>query len=142
MIKYIIIFFSLLALQTCKNTKANHDKPQMKSQQINLEGAWHVISLQGIDSISKKPTLIFNTENNTISGNAGCNSYGGSFIIDGNKITIKKGFSTKMYCSNMNIENAFFENLKKITTYTIENDTLLLLSDKNKTQIILEKKIN
>ncbi len=76
---------------------------------------WQVNSMIGMDSLAKQPTMIFKDGN--ISGNAGCNNYGATFIVSGNQITFGLGMATKMYCTNMPIEKAYFDCLTKIKTY-------------------------
>jgi heat shock protein HslJ len=43
-------------------------------------------------------TLTISFEDGQIHGSAGCNSYGGSYEVDGGKITISEIFSTLMAC--------------------------------------------
>lgn len=44
------------------------------------------------------PTLTISFENGQVGGNAGCNSYGGSYEVDGEKLTISEVFATLMAC--------------------------------------------
>lgn len=83
----------------------------------NHTGKWQVNSMIGMDSLAKQPTLIFKDGN--ISGNAGCNNYGASFTLAGNEITFSLGMATKMYCTNMPIEKAYFDCLTKAKTYKL-----------------------
>ena len=97
-----------------------------------MKGKWKVSKLVGIDSLSKSPTLNIDLSTKKISGNAGCNNYGASFSIDKDQIKFETPFATKMYCTNMPIEKAFFECLQNASSYQIENGKLKLFSPENK----------
>lgn len=129
MFKYIFIsVFSLIALKTCKTITTNLNDSQIKAVQVELKGTWKVIHIQGIDSLSKKPTLTFDTENKRVNGNAGCNRYNATYTIKDSLITFGPALSTKMYCNNMNIEKQFLGLLKKVSYFKFENFNLVFLS--------------
>lgn len=94
-----------------------------------LSGKWRVERMIDMDSLAVKPTLSF--ENGQVSGNAGCNNYGAKFTIKENSISIGLAMSTKMYCTNMHIEKAFFDCLQSATYYKIKDDRLYIYSEKN-----------
>ena len=138
MFKYIFISaFSLIALKTCKTTPANLDDSQIKAVQVELKGTWQVINMYGIDSLSKKSTLSFDTENKQVSGNAGCNRYNTTYTIKDSLITFGPAFSTKMYCNNMNIEKQFLGLLKKVFYFKYQDGNLIFLSTTNEKLLIL-----
>ena len=129
MLKYIFIGLTLLiSTKSCKVAQHNLNGQDMKETETILSGNWEVTSMEGIDSISKKPTFIFDTENQKISGNAGCNRYGASYVQKDSLVTFTPGFATKMYCGNMPVEKVFFENLEKVVSFKIENEELLFFS--------------
>ena len=129
MFKYIFIsVFSLIALKTCKTITTNLNDSQIKAVQVELKGTWQVINMYGIDSLSKKPTLTFDTENKRVNGNAGCNRYNATYTIKDSLITFGPALSTKMYCNNMNIEKQFLGLLKKVSYFKFENFNLVFLS--------------
>lgn len=107
------------------------EKSKTTMQKLSLKGKWRVSKLIGIDSMSKSPTINIDLEAKKMSGNAGCNNYGGSFQIEGKELKFETPFATKMYCSNMKIEKAFFECLQNTSYYQIENGTLKLFSSEN-----------
>jgi heat shock protein HslJ len=88
----------------------------------SYEGKWQVNTMIGIDSLDKHPTLIF--KDGKVSGNAGCNNYGGTFSVNGVNIKFEKTFATKMYCTNMKIEKGFFNCLSQIKTYKLTGSQL------------------
>ena len=107
------------------------EKIKADMQTVSIKGKWKVSKLIGIDSLTKSPTLNIDLEAKKMSGNAGCNNYGGSFKTEGNELKFDTPFATKMYCSNMKIEKAFFECLQNAAYYQIENGKLKLFSSEN-----------
>ncbi len=107
------------------------EKSEVIQPDFSLKGKWKVSKLVGIDSLSKSPTIDIDLNAKKISGNAGCNNYGASFSIDKEQIKFEIPFATKMYCTNMNIEKAFFECLQNTSYYQMENGKLKLFSSEN-----------
>ena len=71
------------------------------SPKVDVAGEWKLISygdktnptpaLPGVDT-----TIKF--ENGQLSGNVGCNSFGGEYKVKGDKISFEPIMSTEMYC--------------------------------------------
>ena len=93
------------------------------------DGKWQVNTMVGMDSLAKKPTLIF--KDGQASGNAGCNSYGTAFTLNGNEISFGLVMATKMYCTNMPIEKVYFDCLSKTKTYKLLENELTLYDANN-----------
>jgi heat shock protein HslJ len=71
--------------------------------------------------------FIIQADSNRVIGHGGCNSFNGNCILsDGNKIRFSKLLSTKMACSNLDIENEFFKVLESADNYSLTGDTLSL----------------
>ncbi len=104
------------------------EKSEVIQQDFSLKGKWKVSKLIGIDDLSKSPTIDIDLNAKKISGNAGCNNYGATFLIDKEQIKFETPFATKMYCTNMNIEKAFFECLQNTTNYKLVNGELTFFS--------------
>jgi heat shock protein HslJ len=66
-----------------------------------INGSWTVIHSGGekLEGVDPKPTIIFNTSNNTISGFDGCNNYKGSYSFTDGKLRAKVA-STRMACTS------------------------------------------
>ena len=95
-----------------------------------LLGKWKVTNIVGMDSLAINPTLIF--KDTKISGRAGCNNYGADYTLNDGTISIGLAMATKMYCTNMPIEKAFFSCLQKTKSYKIVDGKLILYSQDNK----------
>ncbi len=120
-----------------KFIKLIFEQEEEKSSKLALSkdhtGKWKVHTIAGMDSLPVQPTLTFKDGN--ISGNAGCNSYGTSFSVVGNEITFSLVNSTKMFCTNMPVEKAYFECLSKAKSYKIV-DGVLSMYDANDIELM------
>jgi len=119
---YALIIIALLA--SCKTTKNS------KKNTI-LKGNYKVVEMKDMENLEVNPTIKFDSKTKKVSGVAGCNSYGGDYVIKDNKITFSILYKTEMYCDMMAIEKLFFKNLSKVSNFLIEKEKLLLLDDSN-----------
>jgi len=90
----------------------------------SFKGVWKVSKLTGIDNLSKSPTLIIDFDTKKVSGNAGCNSYGTDFSIEGDHLKFGIPNATKMMCTNIKIEKAFFSCLQNTSQYKLVDGEL------------------
>ena len=92
-----------------------------------LNGTWQLQTLFASDNKwDKQPVLNINFVEKTISGNNGCNSFGGKVTIKGSYIAIDRQIiSTKMACTTK-YERGFIPALLKINTYTVRGNELEL----------------
>jgi heat shock protein HslJ len=107
-----------------------------KAQTQSLDGtSWQVISYnngkQAVTSvlIGTELTAVFGMDGN-LSGSSGCNTYVGSYKVDGDKITIGPLASTKKFCNEpagvMEQESQLLAALESAATYKIEGNRLQL----------------
>jgi len=107
-----------------------------KAQTQSLDGtSWQVISYnngnQAVTSVlaGTELTAIFGTDGN-LSGSSGCNTYVGSYKVDGDKITIGPLASTKKFCIDpagvMDQESQFLAALQSAAAYKMEGNRLEL----------------
>ncbi len=70
----------------------------------------------------------------TVSGNAGCNDYTGTYTVDGDKLTIGPLATTKKACgpAQTALETAYLAALAKVATYTVSGKSLDLKTAENK----------
>jgi heat shock protein HslJ len=88
------------------------------------------------ETVNTKAFIRFDKEKGSADGNGSCNSFGSSATINGNEVSFKNVFSTKMYCEQVQqIENKFLGSLEKITRYEIKDKSLFLYKDK---ELLLE----
>ena len=120
-----IITLSILCLIfiACDSTKST-----VKST-TSLGGTWELNYITGpriaFDGLypDKKPTISFDSKENKVSGNNGCNQYFGSLKVEGNKINFKdaKMGMTMMACPGQG-ENVYMKTLEKVDSYSISQD--------------------
>ena len=82
--------------------------------------------------VNTKSFIRFDKAKGSAGGNGSCNSFGSTATIDGNEVSFKNIFSTKMYCEQVQqFENKFLSSLEKVTRYEIKDKTLLLYGDQD-----------
>jgi heat shock protein HslJ len=76
-------------------------------------------------------------ESGRVSGNAGCNSYGGQYMVDGNNLTISDVASTLMFCGEnvSDQESSYLANLQSAKSYNISGN-LLRIANFNGTVVL------
>ncbi len=99
---------------------------------IALSGTvWQLVDLDGANpaNTSAQLTLEFRADG-TIGGSAGCNTYGGSYTVDGTSITFGQLLSTKMACEQllMTMESTYLAGLQGATAYGADGDGNLVLT--------------
>lgn len=74
----------------------------------------------------REPHIIFNAESR-VSGSDGCNRIMGSYLLDGDKLTLDEMAGTKMACAEgAEQTRAFNDALMKVAAYTVHSDQLEL----------------
>ncbi|HSD15344.1 MAG TPA: META domain-containing protein [Flavobacterium sp.] len=119
-----------LSFISCNSVKIkNHKEDQFEK----LNGSWELIYISGQENLfnelyhDKKPTINFITKDNVVSGNSSCNSYSGKLIVDGDKISFKEPMAmTRMMCGDGKGESIYMENLQKINSYSVSEDSKTL----------------
>ena len=112
-----------------------------------LIGTWKLVSYGDAANLTHPvpevdTSISFNADG-SVSGNVGCNSFGGEYKVSGNEIVFSEMFSTLMACeeSLMNQESVvltLFEG-ETIFTYEESNGTLVILSLDKKRAVALQK---
>ncbi len=73
-------------------------------------------------------TAKFSPDGN-VTGNAGCNHYGGGYLLDGANLSVSSLFSTLMYCETTGVmeqEARYLGLLGNVSSYRVEGDRLVL----------------
>ena len=81
---------------------------------------WVLGDLPGQVLADVRPTISFSGDG-TVEGNAGCNTFSGSYTVDGSNLTFGPLASTKMACEGAKgtLETAFLGAIQATTTYEI-----------------------
>ena len=104
-------------------------------QEASLQGTW-MLTAYGPEGATtpavadSQASITFN-EDGTITGNSGCNGFGGEYTVDGDQITFSALVSTLMACTEplMSQEGVVFQVLDGTVSYTIDGDTLTLTNN-------------
>jgi len=119
--KYLLfLVFASLLLSACS------------AQGKSLVGAW-TLTAYGPEGATtpvasgSQASLTFN-QDGTLSGNSGCNSFGGSYKVNGDQITFSGLVSTLMACEEplMTQEGNVFKVLDGTASYKIDGSTLTI----------------
>ena len=101
----------------------------------SLIGSWKLTAYGPVSSpapavADTEAGITFN-EDGTITGNSGCNGFGGGHKVEGDRITFDEITSTLMACDapRMEQENAVHQVLTDTATYKIEGNTLTLTNN-------------
>jgi heat shock protein HslJ len=94
--KKMLVLLSLIALAACT-----------AAPKVDLSGEWRLVSYG--DAASATPALpgvdtSIKFEDGQMSGNVGCNGFGGGYELQGAKITFSGIMSTMMYCEETSIQ--------------------------------------
>ena len=85
---------------------------------------WELFYLDGDEQlISPEPYAEFD-QNWKMAGNGGCNTFTADYIVQGSMLTITNLTSSKRLCDQpvMDQENAFFDTLKQVQSFSITNN--------------------
>lgn len=92
------------------------------------EKYWKLIEIEGQpvvvdDRMRSEPYIILKKENNRLVGTSGCNSFNGTYELEGmNRIHFSKIAATMMACINMDIEQKMLKVFEMADNYTLSPD--------------------
>ena len=66
-----------------------------------------------------------------VNGNGGCNNFGGSYEINGNRLIFGPIMSTKMACAELQNETQFFNTLQKAHHFEATHKQLVIFDENN-----------
>jgi heat shock protein HslJ len=149
--KKVIVFSAILAVifAACNTSKSTSSTPTPRkvddasipvtsspsAEEEDLGGTWELVSVISEQTPfntlypNVKPTIAFDARPKQITGNTGCNSFTGSYSIDGKIISFGNGLTTtKMACQG-NGEAIYIQRLTKANRFFIKDQTKLMLLD-------------
>jgi heat shock protein HslJ len=116
-----------LLIAGCAHVGTASQRPATRS----LAGThWTITRINGAATTAqRKAEVSFTTDR--ISGNAGCNGFGGGYMLADGVLTVTQVISTKMAClgPGMDQESSVFKVLGEPMTVTRHDDGSLTLSD-------------
>lgn len=106
---------------------------EAKTDAKKLEGKWNIVEVKG-EKIQKEglPYMEFDMKDNKVHGNAGCNIFNSTVVLDDkdiSSITINPAAATMMACPDMETEGVILQSLdavKGVKAGQSENEMLLV----------------
>jgi heat shock protein HslJ len=142
LIKPALALTAALAVVACSSTAGQSGSPAGSSASSTVEASagagsglegtlWQLTEYLGPDGTVPVPEAISASAtfaDGTVSGNAGCNDYTGSYTVDGEKLTIGPLAVTKKACgpAESAVETAFLGVMGNVATYSIRGGSLEL----------------
>ncbi|MBZ9728216.1 META domain-containing protein [Salegentibacter sp. JZCK2] len=136
--KKILLLISAFVIVSCGNSeeKISEDPADLKS----LKGDYELLEMDGEDISSEGFILIFNGEEQILSGKTGCNNFVATYKIEDSIVKFNPPLGTKMYCEGqMEYEEIFGEVIPEIRNVRISDKDLIFLSGENQELLNLQK---
>ena len=134
--KLLFLSLAIILFSACKSGKtqdSNAYSTSFKDQEYQLSK----IEGNSVEDMNLKMKVT--TEQNSISGETGCNNYQFTYNLEGENLDLGYGVATKMYCQdNMETENALFSAASKVKRFRQTNEALFLLNKEG--EVMLEAK--
>ncbi|NJC96896.1 MAG: hypothetical protein C3F07_09695 [Anaerolineales bacterium] len=112
----------------------------------SIQGGWRLVSYGPPSNqtpvVPDVDTSIEFDSEGRMSGNVGCNGFGGEYKVDGDTITFDQVVSTMMFCEGPVGEQELgtLAVLQKSAAFMLEGDTLKITSADGNSVIVLERK--
>jgi heat shock protein HslJ len=124
-----VALLAILALSACSGGSS-----------ATIEGQWKLVSYNQTPAVPDVETSI-EFKDGQLSGNVGCNSFGGEYTMKGNKITFGPVMSTMMFCEAVaDQESSTLAVLQNETTFVLNEDRLAITSTDGNAFIMLVRK--
>ncbi len=108
----------------------------------DLSGEWTLASINGQPPLEGS-TVTAKFEDGRVSGQAGCNSYGGPYSVSGQKLTVSDLAQTLMYCMEpaglMEQESAFTQAFSQAASFSVTGDRLEIQNAAGETILTFSK---
>ena len=96
---------------------------------------WKLLEMDGekieiTEAFKGEPHIILSLQTNKIHGSGGCNRFGGTYSLDGDRLTFGDIAFTKIYCEGvMEVENPYMRALTTVNGFRVNGDAMWLLRD-------------
>ena len=117
------------------------------SASASLIGTWELVSYgdpsNPTPAVAEVDTSVIFGEDGTITGNVGCNGFGGEYEVNGDTITFGSISSTLMLCADTAVgdqETVVLNTLIETVSFAIDGDTLTITSPDGSSVIVLGRK--
>ena len=124
LMSFMILAISLVACNSSPN-------PNLPSGEAALtETTWKLTAIDKRKPIEANNEITLSFSDGQVGGNSGCNSFGGSYQVNGDKIQLSQLASTMMACMQpegiMDQEQVILQYLNQAQTYRFEDGKLVI----------------
>lgn len=132
--KTLIVLLTLVVLTACAGGEGSP----------SIEGQWKLISYgPASEQIPAAPDVETSIEfkDGQMSGDVGCNGFGGDYKVAGDQIEFGPVMSTMMYCEEIaEQESSTLAVFQETAGFVLDGDTLTITSADGASMIVLERK--
>ena len=134
--KILFLNLAIILFSACKSGKSQDTDAYSTSF---FDQVYQLNSIDGKSVAEMNLKMTVATEQNSISGETGCNNYQFTYNLEGENLDLGYGVATKMYCQdNMETEKALFSAASQVKHFRQTSDMLYLLNEEGK--VMLEAK--
>lgn len=100
-----------------------------------LNKRWKLIEMNGenvevTEAFQSDPYVTLSMHSNKVHGSGGCNRFGGTYSLDGDKLTFVHLLATKKFCEGASeVENQFLSELRAATGFRVVGDAMWILRE-------------
>jgi heat shock protein HslJ len=132
--KFVTVLLALLILTAC--ARSNTAAP---------EGSWKLVSYgdpANLTPAAPEVETSIELKDGQVTGNVGCNGFGGKYEVDGNTIKFSEVMSTLMFCEGPVGEQELgtLAVLRESATYVLDGDILTITSQDGSAVVVLARK--
>jgi heat shock protein HslJ len=132
-----ILFLGLLVILALTACAGGNGSP-------SIEGQWRLVSYgPSSGQVAAVPDVETSIEfkDGQMSGNVGCNGFGGEYSVEGNTIKFGPVVSTMMYCEEIaEQESGALAVFQETAGFVLDGDTLTITSADGAMSIVLARK--
>ncbi len=149
----VFVIFSLLLISACTSYGLSNDRKQDNQKtdspipligtQWQLERYW--FEDDWVSNLETERISIVFLENHHLNGFSGCNAFSAGYKLKDDRLVIQSILSTRKYCQSrgnivMHTEGVFLRLLESVTSFVINQNTLILSNKTGKKILIFMKK--
>ncbi|WP_372873162.1 META domain-containing protein [Shewanella sp.] len=129
------IAVAILAVAGCQTT------PSSTTPEPLLLGSWHIEQVYDHPVIDYSPAQLIFEPKGKLTGNNSCNHFFGSYIQDGNQLTLMPAGTTRKACVDalMIQETRVSDALPKVHSFREAKGKMLLLDETGQTIVIMSR---
>jgi len=132
--KLVVSLFMLFIVTACTSNSS-----------VSIQGQWKLVSYgpptsQRVAVPDVETSVDFDSEGR-MSGNVGCNNFGGGYTVNSNTITFSPVMTTEMFCEAVaDQESGTLAVFQESTTFVLDGNTLTITSADGNSSVALERK--